>query len=479
MNDRSPLFDRIRRGKRGAATSYGVRWHIPRRGRIRILLLCIIAATGYKLAAALLGSSGDTVSSKGTVAESADTNPGKKAAAVGIGDTLDSETVAALLAKSPPRLNFDKDTCRIGDDSLLVFFTLDTALQNFVAGIFKRYRPKYGACAVIDSKNGRVLGLVDYRDDSVPPLGANLCLRSFFPAASIYKTVTAAAAIEKAGYTAQTLVPVTGRNHTLYRFQLKKEIAPWNEVLFAEAFSRSINPVFARIGMHIVGKATLEEYSERFGFNTALPFELATDTSRVNVPDDTTYQMAELASGFNRKTTISALHGALIAGAVAENGIMPRPILVDSICRIDGRRLYRSEPRAWRACISEMTACELRVMMNWVVESGTGRKGYRAVRNSAWSARLEYGGKTGSIQLDTIGRIDWFIGFTACHDDPNRDFALGIVTVHGDFWTVHSSFIGAEISRKYFRPPRLRRVAEKTPAPPAAASIAPSGKGER
>ena len=248
--------------------------------------------------------------------------------------------IAELFSRKPPNLNGDRDTFQTDNGTLIVYYSLDMTLQNFIDRMMKRYRPRYGACAVIDPKTGRVLALVSYEGKGVLS-GGRFFLRNIFPAASVYKTITAAAAIEAAQYTFQTKVPVIGREHTLYRSQLRREFQPWKELPFEDAFAHSINPAFGRIGMYVVGKKVLEEYSLRFGFNTMIPFELPVDSSKVSVPDDTAYAMAEFASGYNRKTSISPLHGALIASAVAEDGVMPCPRVVDSIFRMDGQCLYR------------------------------------------------------------------------------------------------------------------------------------------
>jgi len=420
----------------------------PRKGRIRFLLVVIIAFTGYKIAGALL--SPHEVRKH---AESAAAAP-------------EFTTAAAFLSRCQLRLTCCRDTFITGGRTVVACYSLDTALQNGIGRMIKQYRPKYGAAVVMEPINGRILALVSYRNESVPAIGERLYLRSIFPAASIYKTVTAAAAIETARYGSQTRVPVTGRNHTLYKYQIKKSAAPWNERTFEDAFAYSINSAFARIGMYDVGKKTFERYSRQFGFNAAIPFDLAIDSSQVTVPDDTSYAMAELASGFNRGTTLSPIHGALIAAAVSENGRMPVPHIVDSICCInDGRCLYRQTPTVWKNPIGKNTAHELRNMMNRVATLGTCRKAFKVLRNCTWSEDLDYGGKTGSLDVDNLGKIDWFIGFAASKNQPERRLAVAVVTVHGRLWNVHSSYVGAEIFRKYFRPAPGRQLARQNSVP--------------
>jgi penicillin-binding protein A len=421
---------------------------IPRKGCKRFLLVVILAFTGYKIAGALLTPAGYPLRG-----EKITSVPG-------------FETAAAFVSRFQPRLTCCRDTFITDGRTVVACYSLDTAVQNGIDRMIKHYRPNYGAAVVMDPESGRILALVSYRNESVPAIGERLYLRSIFPAASIYKTVTAAAAIETAQYGPQTMVHVTGRNHTLYKFQLKKSSASWNERTFEDAFAYSINPVFARIGMYDVGKKPFERYSRQFGFNEAIPFDLAVDSSRVTVPDDTSYAMAELASGFNRGTTLSPVHGALIAAAVSENGRMPVPHIVDSIyCINDGRCLYRQTPALWKNSMNNNTAHELRNMMNRVAMLGTCRKAFKVLRNCAWSEDLDYGGKTGSLVVDSLGKIDWFIGFAASKNQPGRRLAVAVVTVHGRLWNVHSSFVGAEIFRKYFRPAPVLQLAGQNSVP--------------
>lgn len=456
MADESPLVNRIRdrflKKTQGAPT----RLRLPRKGRIRILLVVVLVIAGSKMAGTLIRSAGTSAAGSGVVM--ADTAKKKRCTPSSITDKkingkLSIDDVALLLGSARPKMAGDRDTISCRGGSVIAHYSLDSGLQVFVKDFLKQYKPRYGAAVVMDPANGRVLVLTSYRNDTVPDKGDDLYLRAIFPAASIYKTVTATAAIEKAHYSAGTCIPVTGPSHKLYRFQLKKEITGGEEVLFGEAFAKSMNPVFGRVGMYVLGRGVLEDYSRRFGFNTIIPFELKTEVSNAVVPGDTTYAMAEFASGFNRSTSLSPLHGALIASAVAEQGTMPCPHVVDSICReSDGSCLYKSNPAQWKTSMTLATAVELRAMMNRVVQKGTARKSFRCLNSCYWSSGIDYGGKTGSIEADSLGKIDWFIGFAREREGCGRGLAVAIVTTHGSMWTVHSGYIASEVFRRYFRP---------------------------
>jgi len=421
--------------RRWAAVFRNALSRVPKRGRGRFFLALILAFAGYKIAGVLLSPH----TAHGRTAHRA-TAPA-------------FATAADFFPHRQPRLSSDRDTFDAGGRTLVAFYSIDTALQHDIRRMFRRYRPKYGAAVVMEPHTGRVLALVSFRHDGTPDLGGRLYLRGIFPAASIFKTVTAAAAIETAQYSGRTMIPVTGRSHTLYKYQLKKSDNSWNEKSFEDAFAHSINPIFGRIGIFDVGRKSFEDYSRRFGFNTPIPFDLAVDTSRVAVPDDSSYALAELASGFNRKTTLSPLHGALIAAAVLQDGRMPVPHVVDSVCGLDNDTcLFRMKTAVWKTAVSAATASELRNLMKKVVKTGTCRTSFSVLRRCGWSAALDYGGKSGSLDVDSLGKIDWFIGFAAAENSDGRRLALAVVTVHGRFWTVHSAFLGAEIVRKRFRP---------------------------
>jgi len=101
--------------------------------------------------------------------------------------------------------------------------------------------------------------------------------------------------------------------------------------------------------------------------------------------------------------------------------------------------------------------------MKYVATRGTARKSFNYIRKSYRFKDIEYGGKTGSVDKDGLGKIDWFIGFCRHKTDPDQHVAIGVVTVHDDNWTVHSSFLGAEMMRNYIRTMQItkKKLAEQ------------------
>jgi cell division protein FtsI/penicillin-binding protein 2 len=375
----------------------------------------------------------------------------KAAASVRKGRKLTQSDVVALTKRFPPRLKYGADTLKIKKSSLAVHYSIDTLLQTRSKKLLRKYQPRYGAAVALHPSSGRTFALAAYTHPDRPPIAADLYCRSIFPAASIIKIIAAAAAIEKAGLTSRSALKTSGKNHTLYNFQLARELKTFREVSLDEAFAYSINPVFGRIGIYLLGRNGLQQYITAFGFNADVPFDLHTEAAQAHA-GDSLFSLAETACGFNQRTVISPLFGALIAAAVSNDGVMPAPTLIDSIVDIQKQStLYKANARPWRMPVRPQTAAELRTLMHSVARFGTARTSFRYVKRSGRFGNIQYGGKTGNVDMDGIGRVDWFVGFARHATDRRQHIAVCAVTVHGPYWTVHSSFIGAEIIRAYIR----------------------------
>jgi cell division protein FtsI/penicillin-binding protein 2 len=456
----SPLLEKAKRISGAPHRS------LPRKGRIRAALA--VALIGIAAKALLFGDaapgSGNRIPNQAQPAGGGKhaRTPAKKTKKA---RAMDFADVRALMQQHAPRLDRGADTVHSDGMHLALHYSVDTALQRTARALMRRYHPRHGSIVALDPATGRVLALHTYDnpDDSVS-LGSATAAKNIFPAASIFKTITAAGAIES-GLEARSMLKTHGRNHTLYKYQLEPRLERFREVSLGEAYAYSINPVFGRLGIYVLKAEGIRDYGRKFGFNAAIPFELGGDKPLLTVTDSAFF-LAELASGFNQSTRISPLFGALIAASIAADGVMPAPSLVDSIIDLrTGKRCYAAAPRPWRKPISARTARQMQTLMHNVARYGTARKAFRYVKRTSRFSRITYGGKTGNVDMASAGRTDWFVGFARHETDSAQRIAAGVVTVHGPYWTVHSSFVGAELMRHYIRntqiqQKRARRIAD-------------------
>jgi penicillin-binding protein A len=482
MDPESPMMKRVeRKSSRRGFGFPGPQFRIPKKGRIRVILAIVLCAAVVKIfsnrepadkpIAQTVPVKTQQTGEPQTVPQSRADLPSKSKTAEKPGQSFFARfgffkqeihgrnfsfaDLCELLRNHTPRLNALSDTLSSGAEKYVLHYSFDTTIMRCGETLLKQYHPKYGALVAMEAKTGRVLALLSYTREAEPPLGDRLFAKSLFPAASVFKTVTAAAALEKGNLSPDSKLPLAGRRYTLYKFQLKQYLASYEPVSLEDAYSYSMNPIFGRIGVFILGPALIRDYMEKFGFNRQVPFELDNDKAVAGISDkDSALAIAEIASGFNQKTRMSPLFGAMLAASVSENGNMPVPFFVDSVTCGDSCVMYRASPRVWRSPMHPATARYLKGMMSRVAQYGTARSSFRYIRHSAFFDTVEYGGKTGTVDEDQLGKIDWFVGFAAHPKNDKQRIAVGVVTVHDQYWTVHSSFIAAEIFRKYIRQSR-------------------------
>ncbi|MGB6011883.1 MAG: penicillin-binding transpeptidase domain-containing protein [Desulfobacterales bacterium] len=332
-------------------------------------------------------------------------------------------------------------------DRYSVDTTLDIPLQNFILKKLDTSTARYIGIVGIDPVTGKVLSMVSF--DKTDP-SSNLCVESKFPAASIFKIVTASAAIEKNGFRPNRELKYNGMKHTLYKSQLKKKTNKYtNRVSFQDSFAQSINPVFGKIGVYYLGKTALEKYAEAFGFNQNINFEIQVDPSGVHL-SDTPYQWAEIACGFNQDTTLSPLHGAMMASAIVNQGRLMEPAIVVRIVDESGNVIYRNTSVSMSQAITPEASKTLNALMAETIRSGTAKKAFRGYRKDKILSRLNIGGKTGSMDNDTHdARYDWFVGFAEEKGGPAK-FAVAVIVAHEKYIGLRASYYARSAMKSYF-----------------------------
>ncbi|MCJ7829762.1 MAG: PbpA [Desulfobacterales bacterium] len=332
--------------------------------------------------------------------------------------------------------------------SLTVTTSLDPDLQNYLLQHLDRSWARYIGIVAMDPATGNILSMVGF--DKTDPTG-NPCVDNRFPAASIFKIVTAAAAVKKLGFDSTSPLTYNGRKHTLYKNQLKEKVNRYTrKITFRDSFAQSVNPVFGKLGALYLGKTALEESAEAFGFNQAIGFEIPLPPSEITITDEP-YAWAEIASGFNRRTRISPLHGALMAAAILNKGQLVEPSIITQIKDENQAVIYRSRPAPLHQAVTPEVSEVLTRLMQATVKSGTGRKAFGGYRRDKILARLDIGGKTGSIDnQDHDARYDWFVGF-AEEKQGGEKMVISVVVAHEKFIGTRASEYARLAIRHYFR----------------------------
>ncbi|PKN68089.1 MAG: hypothetical protein CVU57_00230 [Deltaproteobacteria bacterium HGW-Deltaproteobacteria-15] len=323
-------------------------------------------------------------------------------------------------------------------------------LQNYLQDLLRQSLTVRAAAVVLRPTTGEVLAFSDYKN------GGNggersLCLKADHPAASLFKIVTAAAAIDARGLTPDTSLVFRGGKYTLYRSQLKPEKRPSGSATsLTKAFSSSINPVFGRLGIYHLGSSLVTEYADRFFFNQPIPFDLSLEVSPMEAPTDD-FALAEIASGFNKRTFISPIHAAMLAGAVANRGNMMGPRLVRRIADEHGNLVYSSEPVHLASPVSGETARKMKVLMDETVVTGTARTAFNRFLRKSEFKDLELGAKTGSINDPSDQhRVDWVTAYAIPDSGEDEAICISVLAVHGERLGIRAKDIARHVVENYF-----------------------------
>ena len=332
--------------------------------------------------------------------------------------------------------------------------SIDINLQQYLLSLMDRLKtltrgkPQRIALVVMEPDTGKIIAMAGF--DLENP-DTNPCIASDFPAASIIKIVTAAAAVEALGYTSKTSLYFNGNKHTLYKRQLKDVKNKYtSKTTFAKAFAESINPVFGKIGKNYLGKEKLTLYADAFGFNKVIPFELPflSGTFKTGSKE---YHLAELGCGFNTDTNISPIFGAMLISAIVNSGNMILPSIVEQVTGIDDQIIYKNKIKPYKTTILPETATTMIQLLQRTVTKGTAKKYFRRASKDKVLSKLLIGGKTGSLynKGNTV-KYDWFTGF-GNQKNTNKKIAMSIVVGHRKYIGTRASAYAQKILKQYFK----------------------------
>lgn len=235
-----------------------------------------------------------------------------------------------------------------------VVTTLNAAAQKAAYEGLEKQGGK-GAVAAIEPSTGKILALASYpsydpssfagnstttdteawqklqkKNNPDDPM-LNRALREVYPPGSTFKVVTAAAALENELYTdadqkTQTPLPwiMPGT-----RTPLKNDgDLPCEDASLREALRVSCNTVFGKIGADL-GNDKMLEMSEKFGFNAEQFTPVRANASVFS--DDMDKAQTALSSIGQFNTAATPLQMAMVTAAIANDGTLMKPYMVDAL----------------------------------------------------------------------------------------------------------------------------------------------------
>jgi peptidoglycan glycosyltransferase len=311
---------------------------------------------------------------------------------------------------------------RVGDLTL----TVRSDLQRIAA---EQLGDREGSVVAIDPRTGAILAMVSFPSydpnvladhdgqaataasellDASPekPRLSRAYQERYFPG-STFKVVTAAAGlvsgtvtVTEPSYPSMSSYTPPGTTRPLRNFGGSTCGGTLLDVLRV-----SCNSAFAQMGVD-TGPEAMIGTAEGFGFNKDVPIDLPRSIQS-RFPTDFEQNVPALAQSAIGQNDVSAtpLQMAMVAGAVANEGRVMAPHVLERVTDSDGNIVDTYDPDEWTTAVDPGTAAILRDAMLGVVERGTATR--LAVPG------FVVGGKTGTAQLGTDPPRShaWIIGF--------------------------------------------------------------------
>ena len=381
------------------------------------------------------------------------------AQAAGAAAGLDKAQLAQILAPRVSQLvdgrPFNVNHPRLG--TITVESSIWPYLQEQAEDLLDGLKSARAALALTDATTGRVLVIAGVRNGRLDP---GVALDGSALAASLYKIVTAAAAVEETEVSPMSRIYFTGRPHSLIPSQVAiekpKKATP---ATLRESFATSNNPVFAKLGIYHVGGELLLWYGKALGFEHRLPFELPLGISRLADADDK-LSVAGLASGYNRETTISPVHAALLSAVFVNNGRLMEPFVVNRVTNASGEVLYAGRPRSLGRIVSDNTCRAMQKMFEATITEGTAKRAFARLGQDQVLRNITLGGKTGTMgSPDHTELFEWFAGYGR-DERSGRTLAVSAVVVHNRTRYANAKQLARQLLRQAFSTPATHVVSQ-------------------
>ncbi len=359
--------------------------------------------------------------------------------------------------KSNLEMRYDKELNGHGDMSITLGelregynlnLTIDNDLQKCA---YDQLAGRNGAVVALDPKTGKILAMVSYPDfdPSAQSLEKNwagiverkdspLLARAthgLYPPGSTYKIVTTSAAYEE-GKTGQ-IFNDTGSFKVDHLKVDNYGGNAYGNIDIQKAFEVSSNFVFCSLGYEM-GGSRIKEQAEKFGVNQDFGLDFDVAKSRLDRGNIDNKEAALVSIG-QGSLLMTPLNVAMMGGAIANNGKIMKPYLVESVSTSSGLVLKGSKPKVLYDAISPACADYVGTLMEGVVRNGTGK--------TAKISGINVAAKTGTAENETGKDHAWFLAYAPA-ENPQIVVAV-ILEYDGGAGGTNAGPVARNVIKKY------------------------------
>lgn len=300
-----------------------------------------------------------------------------------------------------------------------IVLTIDSVIQGYVdkavEKAYEKYSPAGGISAIVmNPKTGDILAISNKPDfnpnspnkNDGNKYWGNPAISEIYEPGSVFKVVTASAALEEAVTTPDEQFYDPG-----YYMVSGRKINSWTKlgsINFAQAVEKSSDTVFMEIGERL-GLQKLYDYIHAFGFGTPTGIDLPGEGKGMIIPPEKVNSIDLASISFGQGIAVTPLQMLTAFSATINGGYLVKPNIV-KIIKDNNKIIKECKPQIVRQVISSKTSKTLKYMLQKVVDEGTGK--------AAQVPGYTVGGKTGTTENYSPGKYTAsFAGFAPV-DNP-------------------------------------------------------------
>lgn len=350
---------------------------------------------------------------------------------------------AELLGKG--NLSITLNDIKLGNN---LHLTIIDELQEYA---YNQLDGRNGSIVAVEPTTGQILAMVSLPDFNPSKIEQNWsemmadenspflarATQGLYPPGSTYKIVTAAGVYDN-GMTTEVFEDegvFKKGDVTVYNYNKEAH----GSIDVKTAFEVSSNYAFCTLGYEM-GAENVKYEAEKFGINKSFDFDIPTSQSQIQYKKMTDLDGALVSIG-QGGLVMTPLHVAMMASAVANNGKMMNPYLVEMVTTDNGTVIGQTRPTVYLDAIGPTCAAYVGDMMIDSVNNGTGK--------AAQVSGITVAGKTGTAETESGADHAWFVGYAPA-ENPTICVAV-IIENDGNSGGKTAAPIAGNIIRKFLK----------------------------
>ena len=335
-------------------------------------------------------------------------------------------------------------------DGLSLVLTIDETIQYIAERALdkamKENHAKAATIIVMDPRTGEILAMANRPTYNLAEVTSsnvesrtNRGIAFVYEPGSVFKIVTAAAALEEGKFTETDKVFCENgeyrvANHTLHDHD------PYGTLTFSEVIEKSSNIGTVKIAQKL-GPATIYKYGKLFHFGDKTGIDLEGEVNGIFKSPSQWSKVTISAVPMGQEVTVTPLQLLSAISAIANDGVFMKPFVVKYIKDNKDELIKDVEPQIGDRAISVQTAQRMKVILTKVVDNGTGKK--------AQIPGVRVAGKTGTAQKVSNGLYSHnkfyasFMGFA-----PAENPRLAAIVI---FDEPHPQYYGGSVAAPVFQ----------------------------